>query len=122
MWTFTVGIAKRKRGAAKAARSRKYNSVWSEVAPAAATVVYNSNFLHLFLHIAACHLGTFDTMKGIKFFVVFLVLSASLLCTSEAARSRTSNQNSFRRAANGFYQTLSSLFGEDNIKGLYKVK
>lgn len=61
-------------------------------------------------------------MKGIKIFVVFLVLSASLMCTSEAARSRTSNQNSFRRAANGIYQTLSGVFGEENIKGLYKVK
>lgn len=61
-------------------------------------------------------------MKGIKYFIVFLVLSASLMCTSEAARSRTSNQNSFRRAANGIYQTLSSVFGEDNIKGLYKVR
>lgn len=61
-------------------------------------------------------------MKGIKLFIVFLVLSASLLCTSEAARSRTSNQNSFRRAANGIYQTLSSVFGEENIKGLYKVR
>lgn len=61
-------------------------------------------------------------MKGIKYIIVFLVLSASLMCTSEAARSRTSNQNSFRRAANGIYQTLSSVFGEDNIKGLYKVK
>lgn len=60
-------------------------------------------------------------MRGISFFVVFLVLSASLLCTTEAARSRTSNQNSFRRAANGIYQTLSSVFGEDNIRGLYKV-
>lgn len=79
-------------------------------------------FLHLSLHIDACHLGTFDIMKGIQFFLLFLVLSASLLCTSEAARSRTSNQNSFRRAANGIYQTLSSLFGEDNIKGLYKVR
>ena len=60
-------------------------------------------------------------MKGIGFFVVFLVLSASLPPTAEAGRSRTSNQNSFRRAANGIYQTLSSVFGEDNIRGLYKV-
>ncbi|XP_071339186.1 BRI3-binding protein [Trachinotus anak] len=59
-------------------------------------------------------------MKGIGFFVVFLVLSASLLCTAEAGRSRTSNQNSFRRAANSVYQTLSNVFGEDNIRGLYK--
>lgn len=60
-------------------------------------------------------------MKGIRFFVIFLVLSASVLYRTEAARSRTSNQNSFRRAANGIYQTLSSVFGEDNIRGLYKV-
>ncbi|KAJ8005639.1 hypothetical protein DPEC_G00120020 [Dallia pectoralis] len=41
----------------------------------------------------------------------------------ETARSRkdpSSNQNSFRRAANGFYQGLSNVFGEDNIRGLYK--
>lgn len=92
------------------------------MSPVAANIVYASNFLYLFLHIAAFHPGTFDIMKGIKFFVVFLVLSVSLLCTSEAARSRNTNQNSFRRAANGIYQTLSSLFGEDNIKGLHKVK
>lgn len=60
-------------------------------------------------------------MRGIRFLVVFMVLSASLLCTAEAGRGRTSNQNSFRRAANGIYQTLSSVFGEDNIRGLYKV-
>lgn len=120
---FTAGIAKSERGAVKATRSvAQYNSVWSKVSPAAANIVYVSNFVHLFLHIAACHLGTFDIMKGINIFVVFLVLSASLLYTSEAARSRTSNQNSFRRAANGIYQTLSSLFGEDNIKSLYKVR
>lgn len=88
----------------------------------AASSASASTFLHLFSHIPASHPGTFDKMKGINIFLVFLVLSASLLCTSEAARSRTSNQNSFRRAANGIYQTLSSLFGEDNIKGLYKVR
>lgn len=60
-------------------------------------------------------------MKGIGVFVVFLVLSASVLNTAEAGRSKTSNQNSFRRAANGVYQTLSGVFGEDNIRGLYKV-
>uniref|UniRef100_A0A3Q3FHR2 Bri3 binding protein n=1 Tax=Labrus bergylta TaxID=56723 RepID=A0A3Q3FHR2_9LABR len=59
-------------------------------------------------------------MKGIRFLVFFLALSASLLCTTEAGRSRTSTQNSFRRAANGIYQTLSNVFGEDNIRGLYK--
>lgn len=60
-------------------------------------------------------------MRGFRLFVVFLALSVSLMCTTEAARSRTSNQNSFRRAANGVYQTLSSIFGEDNMKGIYKV-
>ncbi|KAJ8379858.1 hypothetical protein SKAU_G00006360 [Synaphobranchus kaupii] len=60
-------------------------------------------------------------MKGIKLLVVLFVLSAYLLC-ADSARSRkdSSNQNSFRRAANGFYQMLSNIFGEDNIKGLYK--
>ncbi|KAF3851138.1 hypothetical protein F7725_012910 [Dissostichus mawsoni] len=62
----------------------------------------------------------FGSMKGIRVFALILVLSVSLLCTAEAARSRTSNQNSFRRAANVIYQTLSSVFGEDNIRGLYK--
>lgn len=55
------------------------------------------------------------------FATFFLLVSLSLLCTSEAARSsRSTPSNSFRRAANGVYQTLSSIFGEDNIKGLYK--
>ncbi|KAG9334007.1 hypothetical protein JZ751_009239 [Albula glossodonta] len=60
-------------------------------------------------------------MKGVKLLVVLLVLSACLFC-GESARSRkdSSNQNSFRRAANGFYQMLSNIFGEDNIRGLYK--
>lgn len=53
--------------------------------------------------------------------MVVLLFSLSLLYTSEAARSsRNTPSNSFRRAANGVYQTLSSIFGEDNIKGLYK--
>lgn len=60
-------------------------------------------------------------MERPRFFVVLLLISLSLLCTSEAARSsRNTPSNSFRRAANGVYQTLSSIFGEDNIKGLYK--
>ncbi|PWA15864.1 hypothetical protein CCH79_00008982 [Gambusia affinis] len=61
-------------------------------------------------------------MKESRIFVIFLVLSASLLCTAEAGRGRSgsSSQNSFRRAANGIYQTLSSVFGEDNIRALYK--
>uniref|UniRef100_A0A3Q3FHQ1 Bri3 binding protein n=1 Tax=Labrus bergylta TaxID=56723 RepID=A0A3Q3FHQ1_9LABR len=41
-------------------------------------------------------------------------------CHLGTGRSRTSTQNSFRRAANGIYQTLSNVFGEDNIRGLYK--
>lgn len=60
-------------------------------------------------------------MKRPRSFAIFLLLCLSLLCTSEAARSsRNTPSNSFRRAANGVYQTLSSIFGEDNIKGLYK--
>ncbi|XP_062310918.1 BRI3-binding protein [Osmerus eperlanus] len=60
-------------------------------------------------------------MKGIKLHVTVLLIVASVLC-AEAGRSRkdSSNQNSFRRAANGVYQTLSNIFGEDNIRGLYK--
>uniref|UniRef100_A0A3P9MIQ8 Bri3 binding protein n=1 Tax=Oryzias latipes TaxID=8090 RepID=A0A3P9MIQ8_ORYLA len=58
-------------------------------------------------------------MKGIRLFVVFSVLFAFVLCSAEAGRSRTST-NSFRRVANGIYQTLSSVFGEDNIRGLHK--
>lgn len=62
-------------------------------------------------------------MKGSRSFVIFLVLSTFLLFTTEAARGRSgsSNQNSFRRAANGVYQTLSSVFGEENIRAMYKV-
>lgn len=52
---------------------------------------------------------------------VLLVSLCLLLGSCEAARSsRSAPSNSFRRAANGVYQTLSSVFGEDNIKGLYK--
>ncbi|KAM9546423.1 BRI3-binding protein [Salvelinus alpinus] len=60
-------------------------------------------------------------MKGMKPHLILLLLFASLLC-AETARSRkdSTNQNSFRRAANGFYQMLSNIFGEDNIRGLYK--
>ncbi|CAB1319292.1 unnamed protein product [Coregonus sp. 'balchen'] len=60
-------------------------------------------------------------MKGMKLHLILLLLFASLFC-AETARSRkdSTNQNSFRRAANGFYQMLSNIFGEDNIRGLYK--
>lgn len=62
-------------------------------------------------------------MKGDKRLLIVLVLFASLVC-AESARSRkdSSSQNSFKRAANGFYQALSSVFGEENIRGLYKVR
>ncbi|XP_054629032.1 BRI3-binding protein [Dunckerocampus dactyliophorus] len=60
-------------------------------------------------------------MKATTLSLLFLLLSASVLSAAEAARGRaSSSQNSFRRAANGVYQTLSSVFGEDNIRGLYK--
>ncbi|XP_077417051.1 BRI3-binding protein [Vanacampus margaritifer] len=59
-------------------------------------------------------------MKATTGLLIFLVLSASVLSAAQAARSRTSSQNSFRRAANGVYQTLSNVFGEENIRGLYK--
>ena len=62
-------------------------------------------------------------MKGLKIVLALSCLLVSLFCVAEAARNRkdSSNQNSFRRAANGIYQTLSNVFGEDNIRGLYKV-
>uniref|UniRef100_A0A3B4A4B7 Uncharacterized protein n=1 Tax=Periophthalmus magnuspinnatus TaxID=409849 RepID=A0A3B4A4B7_9GOBI len=43
-----------------------------------------------------------------------------LLCLITARSSRNQPSNSFRRAASGVYQTLSSIFGEDSIRGLYK--
>lgn len=90
----------------------------SKVSPSAA----NDLFYRTFHILVSCwHTGTSGTMKRLQLLVVFLVLSVSLMYTAEAARSRTSNQNSFRRAANGIYQTLSSVFGEDNIRGSYKV-
>ncbi|KAL1273882.1 hypothetical protein QQF64_026696 [Cirrhinus molitorella] len=60
-------------------------------------------------------------MKGAKLAVVFSVFLAFVLLT-EAARSRrdSSSQNSLRRAASSFYQTLSNIFGEENIRALYK--
>lgn len=94
----------------------------SKVSPAAAKYCFCFPFsANIVIHIPAWHLGMYGTMKGNRIFVVFLVLCASVIYTTEAARSRTSNQNSFRRAANGIYQTLSSVFGEDNIRGVYKV-
>jgi len=61
-------------------------------------------------------------MKGAKLALVLGMFLALVLLT-EAVRSRkdSSNQNSFRRAASGFYQTLSNFFGEENIRALYKV-
>ncbi|XP_067295460.1 BRI3-binding protein [Pseudorasbora parva] len=60
-------------------------------------------------------------MKGAKLAVVLSVFLAFVLLT-EAARSRkdSSSQNRFRRAASDFYQTLSNVFGEENIRALYK--
>lgn len=55
---------------------------------------------------------------------VFLSVFLAFVLLTEAARSRkdSSSQNSFRRAASGFYQTLSNIFGEENIRALYKVR
>ncbi|XP_075996124.1 BRI3-binding protein [Genypterus blacodes] len=58
-------------------------------------------------------------MRGVRLVALLSLLCSSLLC-SDAARSRGSNTNSFRRAANGVYQTLSSVFGEDTVRSLYK--
>ncbi|XP_026104274.1 BRI3-binding protein [Carassius auratus] len=60
-------------------------------------------------------------MKGAKLAVVLSVFLASVLLT-EAARSRkdSSSQNSLRRAASVICQILGSVFGEENIRALYK--
>lgn len=54
---------------------------------------------------------------------VTLALLVWCLVMAEAARSRKewSGGGGLRRAASGVYQSLSSMFGEDNIKALYKV-
>uniref|UniRef100_A0AAV2MQF5 PHD-type domain-containing protein n=2 Tax=Knipowitschia caucasica TaxID=637954 RepID=A0AAV2MQF5_KNICA len=73
------------------------------------------------LLISALRLRSSVTMNRARFSAVFALLLAALVCSSEAARSsRNQPSNSFRRAANAVYQSLSNVFGEDNIKGLYK--
>ncbi|XP_073716462.1 BRI3-binding protein [Misgurnus anguillicaudatus] len=61
-------------------------------------------------------------MKGIRLAVFFSVILLAIVLLTEAARNRkdSSSQNSLRKAANGVYQTLSNVFGEENIKALYK--
>lgn len=57
-----------------------------------------------------------------------LVLCCLLMAEAEAARSRkewsggSSGGGGLKRAASGVYHSLSSVFGEDNIKALYKVR
>ncbi|XP_065106877.1 BRI3-binding protein [Paramisgurnus dabryanus] len=60
-------------------------------------------------------------MKGKRLAVFFSVILASVLLT-EAARNKkdSSSQNILRKAASVVYQTLSNVFGEENIKALYK--
>lgn len=58
-----------------------------------------------------------------------LVLCCLLMAEAEAARSRkewsggsSGGGGGLKRAASGVYHSLSSVFGEDNIKALYKVR
>ncbi|TUM79445.1 BRI3-binding protein [Bagarius yarrelli] len=51
---------------------------------------------------------------------VTLALMLCCLLMAEAARSRKEWSGGLRRAASGVYQSLSAVFGEDNIKALYK--
>ncbi|XP_061458844.1 BRI3-binding protein [Rhineura floridana] len=65
-------------------------------------------------------------MAGRKELLALLVLSfLFLLLTSPgawSARSRNSDkQNSLRRAASGVYQSVSGLFGEENVRALHKM-
>lgn len=56
--------------------------------------------------------------------VPLAVLLCGVLMMAEAARSRkewSGGSGGLRRAASGVYHSLSSVFGEDNIKALYKV-
>lgn len=56
-----------------------------------------------------------------KLMLALLLLAAAVLC-AQATRNRAHDkQNSFRKAASGFYQTLSSVLGEDNVRALQKV-
>ncbi|XP_076853967.1 BRI3-binding protein [Brachyhypopomus gauderio] len=52
--------------------------------------------------------------------VCALVLASLLMADAGRSRKEPGSPNSFRRAASGFYQALSSVFGEDNIRSLYK--
>ncbi|XP_023694727.1 BRI3-binding protein [Paramormyrops kingsleyae] len=61
-------------------------------------------------------------MQGVKLILVLAMVLFVSLHGADSARARKDfgSQNSFRRVANAFYQTLSSIFGEDNIRALYK--
>lgn len=60
-------------------------------------------------------------MKARKLVVFLVVILASVLVESARSRKDSSSQNSLKRAASGFYQTLSNVFGEENIRALFKV-
>ncbi|KAM9329690.1 BRI3-binding protein [Gastrophryne carolinensis] len=51
---------------------------------------------------------------------LLLLLAAAVLCAHATRNRAHDKQNSFRKVANGFYQTLSSLIGEENVRAVQK--
>ncbi|XP_053557823.1 BRI3-binding protein [Bombina bombina] len=52
--------------------------------------------------------------------LVLLLISGALCAHSARSRSPEKQNNAFRKAAAGFYQTMSNIFGEDNVRAVQK--
>ncbi|CAH2295730.1 BRI3-binding [Pelobates cultripes] len=54
------------------------------------------------------------------FIIILLLLAGALGVQATRNRAHDKQNNSFRKAATGFYQTMSSVFGEDNVRTVQK--
>ncbi|XP_063310404.1 BRI3-binding protein [Pelobates fuscus] len=52
--------------------------------------------------------------------LILLLLAGALGVQATRNRGHDKQNNSFRKAATGFYQTMSSVFGEDNVRTVQK--
>ncbi|KAM8961044.1 BRI3-binding protein [Pelodytes ibericus] len=52
--------------------------------------------------------------------VLLLLVTGALCVQATKSRGHEKQNNSFRKAAAGFYQTMSNVFGEDNVRAVQK--
>lgn len=75
----------------------------------------------VFCHLRFCWDMALLRSKLPGLLTLLLLVAAVLGAQATRNRGHDKQNNSFRKAATGFYQTMSSTFGEENVRAVQKV-